>query len=327
MEKLVELKNRLIRYVKQNKKQAFIRGVVLGIAFIILVVYGSLFIVMRKGRVKTVERDEVSEEVLLSENVPILKQDQMKEHVFNVLLIGVDSRGNNDSDGRSDAMMLVSFNELEGRATSVSFMRDSLVEVPGYGLTKLGHSYAYGGVGLTINTLNQTYDLDIQHYVTINFESLVHVIDKVGGVEVPITEEEAQYYRTTFGKSYIREGVNVLNGKDALMHARNRSLGDDFGRTRRQRSVINGIYRKIMENKNPADLIPIIDYCLKQVKTNMDISLIYEMAEKVFGIENLTVMQTSIPAQGTYTDETYENMAVLKVDIEENKKILSEFLY
>ena len=55
-------------------------------------------------------------------------------------------------------------------------MRDSLVEVPGYGQTKLGHSYAYGGVGLTINTINKVYDLDIQNYVTINFENMQNVI-------------------------------------------------------------------------------------------------------------------------------------------------------
>ena len=66
--------------------------------------------------------------------------------------------------------MLVSYNEFENKASIVSFMRDSLVEVPGYGQTKLGHSY--GGVGLTINTINKVYDLDIQNYVTINFENM-----------------------------------------------------------------------------------------------------------------------------------------------------------
>ena len=61
--------------------------------------------------------------------------------------------------------------------------------------SRLGHTYAYGGVGLMINTINKTYDLDIQNYITISFDDLVNVIDEIGGVTVFISEEEAAYYR------------------------------------------------------------------------------------------------------------------------------------
>lgn len=315
-----------MKFFEKHKKRKILGIILILILLIIFGIYGSIIATLRKGTVSVVEKEEIDEEALLSENVPIIKEEQKEDYVFNVLLIGTDSRDPDAEMGRSDTMMLVSFNQLENKATIVSFMRDSLVEIPGYGLTKLGHSYAYGGAGLTINTLNQTYDLDIQNYITINFENLKNVIDKIGGIEVPITAEEAALYQQ-YGHTGIYEGVNVLNGEEALMHARNRTLDSDFGRTRRQRSVMNGIYRKVMSNKDPADLLALVNFCLTQVKTNMDVNTIYDMATKVLALDNLTVQQTSVPAAGTYSGETYNGMSVLQVDIDANKAVLEEFLY
>lgn len=315
-----------MKFFEKHKKMKILGIIILLIFLFIVWLCASIIIKMTGGAVKIVDREDISEEELLSDKVPIIREEQIEDSVFNVLLIGSDSRSPDEESGRSDSMMLVSLNVTKNKATIVSFMRDSLVEIEGYGLTKLGHSYAYGGVGLTINTINQTYDLDIQNYITINFDNLEDVIDKLGGVEVPISAEEAAYYRRN-GRSYIVEGVNLLDGEDALKHARNRSLDNDFGRTRRQRSVMNGIYRKVMENKDPADVLVLIKYCMEQVRTNMEVDFIYDMVMLVLSKDNLLVQQTSIPAAGTYTNETYDGMSVLNVDIEANKEVLRRFLY
>ena len=105
------------------------------------------------------------------------------------------------------------------------------------------NTFAYGGVGLTINTINQQFGLDVQDYVIINFENLVEIIDQLGGIQVMLTEEEAAYYREN-GMPDIVAGNVTLSGSQALAHARNRSLDNDFGRTERQRDVIYGIYNK-----------------------------------------------------------------------------------
>lgn len=261
-----------------------------------------------------------------AKNVSIAREEQKDEEVFNILLVGTDSRDPNADMGRSDSMMLVSYNEKENKATIISFLRDSLVDIDGYGKSRLGHTYAYGGVGLTINTLNKVYGLDVQNYMTISFENLVSVIDEIGGVEVPITAEEAEYYRQC-GMPDIQEGTVNLTGSQALAHTRNRTLDNDFGRTRRQRSVMNGIYRKILEKKDPATLLPIVNYCMSQVKTNMDVSEIYEMATKVLASDNLTVQQASAPAEGTYQFGTYNGMSILEIDIEANKENIERLLY
>ena len=90
---------------------------------------------------------------------------------------------------------------------------------------------------------------------------------------------------------------------------------------------MNGIYQKIMASKNPSDILPLIEYCLTQVKTNMDVSTIYDMALKVMKADNLFIQQTSLPVKGTYTDVKYNGMSVLQVDVEANKVALEKFLY
>lgn len=315
-----------MKFFQKHKKRKIVLIIFLILILLVLGIYVSIIWTIHDGMVDIVERDQISEEILLSENVPIIQEEQKKPEVINVLLVGSDSLDPNAEKGRSDTMMLLSYNVEENKATVASFLRDSLVEIPGHGKTKLGHSYAYGGIGLTINTINSVYGLDIQNYVTINIENLKNVVDKLGGIDITLTAEEAELYQA-YGKKYIKEGVNHLDGDDALMHARNRSLDSDFGRTRRQRAVMNAIYQKVLTTKDPSALLTLINYCLTQVKTNMDVNFIYDMATKIIAAENLEIQQTSIPTLSTYTGGTYEGMSVLFVDIEANKKVLEELLY
>ena len=286
-------------------------------------IYGSIAWKYYQDVVSIVPEDQVDP---TAKSVKIAQEDPKDEDVFNVLLVGTDSRDPNSDMGRSDSMMLVSFNKSKNKSTVVSFLRDSLVDIDGYGKSRLGHTYAYGGIGLTINTINKTYDLDIQNYITIDFENLVSIIDEIGGVKVFITEEEAEYYRQN-GMPDIQSGDMTLTGSQALAHARNRTLGSDFERTRRQRSVMYGIYRQIMAKKDASAILPLINYCMNHVKTNMSVTEIYDLAKQVLAIDNLRMQQASMPTEGAYQPVTYEGMDVLEIDIEANKKYLNELLY
>ena len=312
-----------MKFFMKHIKRKIIGIVILAVIMLIVGVYGSIIWKFYKDTVDIVPADEVDPK---AKSVKIAEADQKDDEVYNVLLVGTDSRDPNSDMGRSDSMMLVSFNKKENKSTVVSFLRDSLVDIDGYGKSRLGHTYAYGGVGLTINTINKTYDLDIQNYITINFENLVGIIDEIGGVKVYISEEEAEYYRQN-GMPNIESGDVILTGSQALAHARNRTLGSDFERTRRQRSVMYGIYRKVMEDKDPSSILSLINYCMNQVETNMSVTEIYDMAKDVLAVDNLKMQQASLPQDGTYTDITYEGMAVLEIDFDANKKFLEELLY
>lgn len=312
-----------MKFYQTHRKLKIFITVLLAVLLLMFGICVSVFWRLYAGNVKVVDPEDVDPK---ASQVAIARNEPQDEDVINILLVGTDSRDPNRDMGRSDSMMLVSYNAKENKATLASFLRDSLVEIDGYGKSRLGHTYAYGGVGLTINTINKVYDLDIQNYVTISFENLVSVIDKLGGIEVPITAEEAEYYRGN-GMPNIQAGTVTLTGTQALAHARNRSLDNDFGRTRRQRSVLNGIYRKVMQLRDPAAVLSLVNFCMSQVKTNMAVNDIYNMAMEVLTAENLKVQQISVPAEGTYQFANYEGMAVLEIDIEANKRNLQEFLY
>ena len=310
---------------KGRRKLSKLQAALIILAVLIFMIIGLCAAIIWQitgGGVEVVDPSDVDP---TAENVKIAREDQIDNDVYNILLVGTDSRDPDADMGRSDSMMLVSFNKNEGKSTIISFLRDTLVDIDGYGKSRLGHTYAYGGVGLTINTLNQQFDLDIQDYVTINFENLVNIIDELGGIEVTLTEEEAAYYREN-GMPDIQAGTVTLTGSQALAHARNRTLDDDFGRTRRQRSVMYGIYRKVLEQKDPSALMSLITYCLTQVKTNMSVTEIYEMATEVLAVDNLKTQQAAVPQEGTYQDTTYEGMAVLETDLEANKQYIKELL-
>ena len=312
-----------MRFFKRNRTRKIL-GLLLGAAILLNVgIYGSIAWKYYQDVVSIVPEDKVDPTV---KNVQIAQEDPKDEDVLNVILVGTDSRDPNSDMGRSDSMMLVSFNKSKNKSTVVSFLRDSLVDIDGYGKSRLGHTYAYGGIGLTINTINKTYDLDIQNYITIDFENLVSIIDEIGGVKVFITEEEAEYYRQN-GMPDIQSGDMTLTGSQALAHARNRTLGSDFERTRRQRSVMYGIYRQIMAEKDASAILPLINYCMNHVKTNMSVTEIYDLAKQVLAIDNLRMQQASMPTEGAYQPVTYEGMDVLEIDIEANKKYLNELLY
>ncbi|MGN0405219.1 MAG: LCP family protein [Bariatricus sp.] len=312
-----------MRFFKRNRKRKILGLLLLAAILLNVGIYGSIAWKYYQDVVSIVPEDQVDPTV---KNVKIAQEEPKDEDVFNVLLVGTDSRDPNSDMGRSDSMMLVSFNKDKKKSTVVSFLRDSLVEIDGYGKSRLGHTYAYGGIGLTINTINKTYDLDIQNYITIDFENLVSIIDEIGGVKVYITEEEAEYYRQN-GMPDIQSGDMTLTGSQALAHARNRTLGSDFERTRRQRSVMYGIYRQIMAEKDASAILPLINYCMNHVKTNMSVTEIYDLAKQVLEIDNLRMQQASMPTEGAYQPITYEGMDVLEIDFEANKKYLNELLY
>ena len=88
-----------------------------------------------------------------------------------------------------------------------------------------------------------------------------------------------------------------------------------------------GVYKKIMEERNPSDVLELIKFCTTQVKTNLSVKELYDLAMEVLTEENLLMQQTSIPKDGTYEATTYEGMQVLEIKLKANKEYLKELLY
>lgn len=157
---------------------------------------------------------------------------------YNILLIGSDRR-DASWNGNSDVMMLVTINHDVKKIFLTSFMRDLWADIPGYGVAKLNAAYALGGADLLEETLTGCYGVHIDNCASVDFDGIASLIDYFGGVDVDLSQAEADFINAHLGTSVTAGSQVHLNGEEACMHMRNRSVGDsDFERTSRQRTVL-----------------------------------------------------------------------------------------
>ncbi|MBQ7064446.1 MAG: LCP family protein [Firmicutes bacterium] len=195
------------------------------------------------------------------------------------LLFGVDSR-NHDDSGRSDVMIILTLDRVHHKVKMSSLARDTRVKVDGYGYTKLGHAYAYGGPELAIRTINQSFKMNISDYVTVNFDQMAGIIDAVGGVMVNVSEEEKDVFNQMFAKGdvpAITETGNIrLTGAQAVGYSRNRTIGTDVARQSRQREVLVALYHEIRAKsflEYPALIESFFSYCETSIKPDQVLGL------------------------------------------------------
>ena len=191
----------------------------------------------------------------------------------NIVLFGID-----DADGytgRSDCIIIFSIDQKTKNVKMTSIYRDTYVEVPGHGYTKINHAFAYGGASLAMSTINRNLDLDITEYVTINFQVVKDVVDQVGGVEIDVTSKEA-----TQIPGISKAGTYNLNGKQALAYGRIRKIDTDYQRTERMRTVIDKVFSKV-KKMSPVEMNKIADEILPQIHTNLKKSEISDVIKDV----------------------------------------------
>lgn len=166
---------------------------------------------------------------------------------ISILFLGVDSR-DDDLSGRTDAMLLATFNRDKGTIKLLSIPRDSLVEIPGRTYRdKINHAHSFGGVDLAVETVEKWLDVPVDYYVKLNFVSFIEIVDALGGIEVdvPFTFSEMDSHDRPNAIT-LYEGTQTLNGEEALAFARMRKKDPrgDLGRGDRQQEVIKAIIKK-----------------------------------------------------------------------------------
>lgn len=171
---------------------------------------------------------------------------------MNMLVMGTDSRGDGDQ-GRSDVLMLAHISGDRKAVYLISFPRDMWVSVPGYGMAKINAAYAWGGMPLAVQTVEQLSGAPISHAALLDFEGFTSVIDSIGGVQVynPISSGSRGYD--------FPQGNLTLDGAAALVYTRERYglPNGDLDRTGRHRDVVMAITRKMATREvltNPARL-------------------------------------------------------------------------
>ena len=263
-----------------------------------------------------------------------------ESYVQNILLIGTDGRTSDDR-GRSDTVILLSINKKTNKTYLTSFMRDSYVDIDGYGQDKLNASYSYGGPDLLMDTIERNFKVKVDDYIAVNFNAFAAVVDAVDGVEINLSDEEAEAVNQILhdevnelagdpiDSDYLPSGGKyVLDGKQALSYSRIRYVGNsDFERTQRQRTVLEKIAGK-SKTFNPIKLTNIMKAALPEMTTNMKTSELYILSLKAPFILGYDMEQLRIPADDTWTDCTTEDGGdALEVDFDANYDILKKSVF
>lgn len=244
--------------------------------------------------------------------------------VKNIALFGLDSR-DWENQGRSDVVMVLSLDSRTHTMKMASIMRDSYVNIEGYGYDKLAHAYAYGGPELAVRTLNQNFHLDIEDYVTVNFYHMAEIVEAFGGVELELTGEEmlevnrnlwtltkeaedegrtapvkaADYFTALDGTHNMVDGEYqggkvTLTGAQAVAYARIRYLDSDAGRTSRQQKVLSGLLTRAKQRTVlawPGIVHGVMPHC----ETSLDLG---DMAGLFpFALGNITTETLTLPGE------------------------------
>ncbi len=268
-----------------------------------------------------------------------MKGPLKKDGVTSMLLIGSDSR-TAGTEGRSDAMILITISDRTKTVHMTSLLRDMYVEIPGHDGNRLNAAYAYGGPELLMETVNQNFGTEVYHYAVVNFEAFAGLVDAVGGVELELTAEEVQWVNAYLNEYNELRGMPMetdyldtslsgnihLNGAQALAYCRNRYIGTDFARTQRQRNVLSAVMKKLPSAllTNPGGLVNGLFPNLTTNLTRGECMRLMLMAGKLLSYD---LVQDSLPLDGTYSNATIREMAVLQVDFEQNRAYIRKEIY
>lgn len=285
---------RKVRRRGRRKKRGFASwslgkkiGAVLGGTFLAVAVIGMVILASKMNKLKSVK--------LNTDKLNISDEVQHEEGYTNVALFGLDSRENDLGKGnRSDTIMIASLNNDTKEVKLVSIYRDTLLELDDGSYNKANAAYAFGGPEGAVSLINRNLDMNIEKYVTVNFNALVDVIDAVGGLDLELTHDEVVHMNNycvetskVTGKSYEKiepevEGTYHLNGVQAVSYSRIRyTAGGDFKRAERQRLVLQKIADKV-QNMSVGTVNKIIDSVFPQISTN------FTLAEMIGYAKNLT---------------------------------------
>ncbi|MCA1054515.1 LCP family protein [Rossellomorea aquimaris] len=247
---------------------------------------------------------------------------------INVLVVGSDQR-NNEAE-RADVLMIAQYIPKQPNIKLVSIMRDTYVEIPGHGKSKINHAFAWGGNELVIQTLKKNFGIEIDQTVNLDFQDFTKVMGLIfpNGVEVDVSEGMINHWK------WMKEpGRQWLKGEEILQYVRFRGdIQSDFGRVDRQQEIIMMAEKEIMDKlssgKGITTVIGLVREGFKNVETSFSIDQVMKHGVS-FMLHPIDEVETiRIPVEGSYQNVLIPGAGeVLEMDESQNLKALEEFIH
>ncbi len=314
------------------KNMASWKKILLIVFLLIILLFGGSFMYIKNLLNKTT-KVEINKDNL-SINKEVTQKLDKDDKIKNIALFGVDSpEGKN---GRSDSIMILTIDDKNNELKLSSIMRDSYVNIKGHGQDKITHAYAFGGPELAVNTLNQNFDLNIEHFITVDFTSLPKIINEIGGIDLNITNGDLKYinnYISDINKTNNKNseaiktaGVHHLSGEQALAYSRIRYDGGDQMRTQRHRNVIEAIFNKV--KKMPVTSYPsLLNETLPLAQTNLSSSEFMTIGTDIVSMGVSDMKQYRLPCDAHSNGKNMNGVYYMTFDKKAETKELHKFIY
>jgi len=262
---------------------------------------------------------------------------------INVLVLGIDQRCDQEGPTRTDTMMVLTVDPVDLTAAVLSLPRDLWVAIPGYGVDRinranfLGEAYDYpgGGPALAVETVEATLGIEVDYYVTINFDAFVQLVDEVGGISIVVPEaiEDDTYPDNCYGYDpfSIEAGQHELDGQTALKYARTRAtFGGDVDRAARQQQVILAVQDKVLSLNMAPQLLAKAPELWRifqdNVETNVSLNEALQLALLAQDIPRENIRTEVLDYEYVYNEVTPDGQAVL-VPVRDKIRVLRDQLF
>ncbi len=247
-----------------------------------------------------------------SDSLPIGSDSEF----IHLLLIGQDRR-EEKTPARADSIILCSFSPREKRIVITSFPRDLYISIPGHDDNRLNAAYAFGGMTLLRQTMEENLCLQLDGCIEADFSRFPQIIDTLGGVSIELRQDEAEAINAATD-STLTEGISLLTGDQALAYSRIRNLDSDgdLSRTARQRRLISSL----LDSYRNCDLLTVLSVVvdmLPMVNTDLSKRQILLFAAKLFPLLNAPdVTSQRLPEDGSFSYDTIRGMSVIMADLD-----------
>ncbi|QDQ02767.1 transcriptional regulator [Lysinibacillus fusiformis] len=288
------MEKKMQRSKKKKSKKKIMLWILGSLLVIFLVFLGTAYYTVQKTM------NKINTPLLETNNVEKEQKTITKKEPFSVLMLGVDER-KNDS-GRSDTMIVITVNPEKQTMKMLSIPRDTRTEIIGHDtVDKINHAYAFGGVPMAMDTVENFLDIPLDYYVFINMEGFLQIIDTLGGVTIQNDMD------LTYDTYHYPKGEVSLNGDEALIFSRIRyeDPRGDFGRQIRQRQIIEAVMRKASTPSVLLKATDMLDVVGENVRMNFSVKDLIQL-QGIYKKMNSDIVQLSFEeGAGTKIDHIW----------------------
>ncbi len=253
-------------------------------------------------------------------NIFPFHSDILAHERLNILAVGTDST---ETQGRADTILILSVDPKTKDTVLFSIPRDIRVMIPGRGMDKINHAFAYGGIDLLEKSVEDFVGISINYYGVVDFEGFRYIIDALDGVDIYV--EKNMYYIDRAGSLKINlcSGQQKLDGEKALEYVRFRAdaMGD-LGRIQRQQKLINAVIEKLLNFESITKIPIIIDSLTDYIKTNIKSNELISLAKLMKDVDRTKIWVETIKGEPQYIN----GVSYLIVDDQEIKKYVQNII-